>query len=143
MGAGAESCVRTRTIERLITHENPLHPLSRIHPQRYRFLLSLSSHYLVRNRTPTHRTATTPEREKGSETVTNDEKLYFVVDLLGSVQKEILLKIAGHEIPDEWDGHELREYIAEKFADCRSRLMQEPRSRRRRAYNNEVLTRNL
>ena len=104
-------CTRTDA-ERLITHENPLHPLSRIHPQRYRFLLSLSSHYLVRNRTPTHRTATTPKREKGSETVTNDEKLYFVVDLLGSVQKEILLKIAGHEIPDEWDGHELRGYIA-------------------------------
>lgn len=75
--------------------------------------------------------------------MTSDEKQYFVVDLLDSVQKEILLKIARHEIPDEWDGHELREYIAEKFADCRSGLMQEPRSRRLRTYKKDVRTRNL
>lgn len=42
----------------------------------------------------------------------------FVVDLIDAVRAEILNKLARYEVPENWDGHELRHYIADKFADC-------------------------
>jgi len=45
------------------------------------------------------------------------------------------------KMPDEWDGVELRQYIADMFADC---VIKGTMSRKRRiAYNNEVLVKGL
>jgi hypothetical protein len=52
------------------------------------------------------------------------------------------------EMPDEWDGIELRQFIANKFAaQCRSMSMPAGLTaadrKRKRDYENEVLVRNL
>ena len=70
-------------------------------------------------------------------------KMEFVVNFMGSIQKEVLQNIASDKIPADWDGHQLREYIADKFAWERTDLMKLPRSRMRREYKNDVLVRNL
>ena len=70
-------------------------------------------------------------------------KMEFVVDFMSSIQKEVLQNIASGRIPAEWDGHQLREYLADKFAWERTELMKRPRSRMRREYKNAVLVRNL
>jgi hypothetical protein len=45
--------------------------------------------------------------------------------------------------PTEWDGHELRELAAYAFQQERTRLMQEPRSRRARDASNAIICNNL
>ena len=70
-------------------------------------------------------------------------KMEFVVDFMSSIQKEVLQNIASDRVPLEWDGHQLREYLADKFAWERTELMKRPRSRMRREYKNAVLVRNL
>ena len=45
--------------------------------------------------------------------MTLEERRRFTVDLIGNVQADILAKL--DQMPDEWDGHELRRYIAERF----------------------------
>ncbi len=71
------------------------------------------------------------------------EKVQFVDQLIGNVRVEIMVAITGGKVPEEWDGHELREYIAEKFVACRSPLMRAPRSKRKKDYHNAVLVNNL
>lgn len=67
---------------------------------------------------------------------TPEGKTEFIRDLTSNVVKSILAKVP--EMPAEWDGHELREYLADEFARNRSALMREPRSRRLRDYRNTV-----
>ena len=43
------------------------------------------------------------------------------------------------KMPEEWDGIELREYVADKFTESKAA----PSERRFRDYRNEVLVRNL
>jgi hypothetical protein len=71
------------------------------------------------------------------------EKKTFVNQLISSVRRDIIAKLSN--TPPEWDGHELRKYIADKFADQTSNVMggATPDRRRKAAYNNEVLVRNL
>lgn len=78
--------------------------------------------------------------------MTRREKQKFVRDLIGSVQKTILAKIP--QMPEEWDGIELRQLIADTFANqCHSRSMRAgltKTGRERQAnYKNECLVRNL
>lgn len=75
--------------------------------------------------------------------MTKEQKMEFVVNLTTSIQKEVLQKIASERIPKEWDGHQLREYLADKFAWERTELMKRARSRLKKAYENECLVRNL
>ena len=42
----------------------------------------------------------------------------FVADLIGNVRSDILRTLAEYKIPANWDGIELRRYIAYKFNDC-------------------------
>ena len=75
--------------------------------------------------------------------MTYEQQLTFAQELIDRVKEEVLSAIAYQETPDTWDGHELREYIAEKFSGCRSTLMREKRSKRRSEYRNYVLVNNL
>jgi len=75
--------------------------------------------------------------------VTKLEQMKFVQQLVGNVEQEIQELFLKGRIPAEWDGHELRELIAEKFAECRSAIMREPRSKRLKDYRNTVLVSNL
>lgn len=67
------------------------------------------------------------------------EKIEFVESLCESVKKEVITKILIDKIPDNWDGFELRWYLAEKF---NQQTYQHSR-RRKREYNNTVLVNNL
>lgn len=67
------------------------------------------------------------------------EKRVFIDEIVNNVHSSIANKI--NAMPDDWDGIELRQYLALHFAQCViSGTMNTARKRR---FNNEVLTRNL
>jgi len=73
--------------------------------------------------------------------MTTAEKVQFVQELVDAVQQEVLQKILTGSVPEEWDGIELRQYLADKFGQC---VLKGTMKRRRRiAYNNTMLTTNL
>lgn len=67
-------------------------------------------------------------------------KRAFIRALCRSVEREILRAVPN--MPNEWDGNELREMLASVFHESRSTAMRENRARRR-AFDNERLVRNL
>jgi len=78
--------------------------------------------------------------------VNHVEQADFVSDLIANVTQEILSKI--EEMPEHWDGHELRRFIADRFEDANmgalTRADRPNRNRRRIAvYRKAVLTLNL
>jgi hypothetical protein len=75
-----------------------------------------------------------------------DAKEAFIVALICNVQADILAKVA--QMPEDWDGHELRRYIADKFAESAMTVGRpgpygKPYGKRYRAYKNAVIVRNL
>lgn len=69
--------------------------------------------------------------------MTPEQQREFVSDLTLAVRTKIL----NADIPPEWNGIELRQYIADQFADCViSGTMDRTRLRN---YRNTILTRNL
>lgn len=80
--------------------------------------------------------------------MTKAEKRKFLRELTSNVLKDVLAKV--DQMPDEWDGIELRRYLADRFEAASIKL---PGSKfggerkamrsRYRAYRNEVLVRNL
>jgi hypothetical protein len=79
--------------------------------------------------------------------MTKDEKLQFIGDLIATVRASIVERV--DEMPEEWDGIELRRYIADKFEEQVGSILRRPgvhgfnRFRRFWDYDNECLTRNL
>jgi hypothetical protein len=70
------------------------------------------------------------------------EKRAFIDELISNVHRDIVDRIP--HMPSEWDGHEIRRYIADKFADSAMSLGSDKSfARRFREYKNEVLVRNL
>lgn len=68
-----------------------------------------------------------------------DKKLVLVDELIGSVRASILEKVG--QMPEDWDGIELRQYIADKFSEVvfKDTLT----GKRAKDYRNEVIVRNL
>jgi hypothetical protein len=76
--------------------------------------------------------------------MTRAEQALFVANLTESVRDELLRKIGSGAIPETWDGHELRQLLADKFVYEVSALFREgKRSRRLREYRNTVIVNNL
>lgn len=81
---------------------------------------------------------------------TRKEKRRFIRQLIRSVANDLITDV--QKMPSEWDGHELRELIAERFNRCRSLSdrcyfnnpsgMRADR-KRLRAYRSECYNRNL
>jgi hypothetical protein len=67
-------------------------------------------------------------------------KIAFIAQLVGNVQDEIIKKT--DKFPENWDGIELRWYIADKFSDVVMGSY-DKRSKRYKDYENEVLVNNL
>ena len=67
--------------------------------------------------------------------MTREQQKQFVVELTENVTKDMLKVIAY--VPEEWDGHELRQWIADRFAQCSFTLKEN--KRRYREYKNTVL----
>lgn len=71
-----------------------------------------------------------------------DEKARFIETLCDSVRDIALAHL--DVMPEEWDGLELREYIADKFAVERYMAYDKKRYRKRLSdYRNERIVRNL
>lgn len=66
------------------------------------------------------------------------EKETFIYELIISTQAEIMTKVA--QMPEDWDGIELRQYIADCFAKSTHKSASKARMK---SYRNEVLVRNL
>ena len=71
--------------------------------------------------------------------LTKSDKMLFVLDLTRSVSEQILSLIRENKVPEDWDGHELRELLADKFAAQTTALSRS----RKKAYRNAVLVNNL
>ena len=72
---------------------------------------------------------------------TRREKSRFVRDLARAVAAEIVKKIDAGKVPAEWDGHELRRLLADKFEREVTGLMK--KGRRLRDYRSDVYNNNL
>ena len=81
---------------------------------------------------------------EGNKTMTPLDQRKFVHQLIDNVEAEIIAKLKSGKIPAEWDGHELRQYVADNFAECVMwPIGTDNRSARRREYANTVLVNNL
>lgn len=74
------------------------------------------------------------------------QKRAFIDELINNVHSAIVDKIDA--MPDEWDGHELRRYVADKFEENaitvgRKGPYGKAYARRFREYRNTVIVRNL
>jgi hypothetical protein len=49
--------------------------------------------------------------------MTKGEKIAFVRQLTRNIQQDVCRKIEDGRIPETWDGHELRQYLADRFGD--------------------------
>lgn len=69
------------------------------------------------------------------------QKRLFISDLMESIKQNMLSKVDS--MPEEWDGIELRWYIADTAAEQAAMSSDYDRGDRRKAYRNTVITRNL
>lgn len=73
--------------------------------------------------------------------MTKADKKRFARELTQSVLKTVIANV--DRMPEEWDGIELRDYIADKFDESRA-FKHRPYMRKRASeYRNEVIVRNL
>lgn len=62
----------------------------------------------------------------------------FVKDLIRNIQGGMLTDLP--RVPEEWDGHELRQWIADRF---RNQISIPLEGKRKRDYKNAILVNNL
>lgn len=72
--------------------------------------------------------------------MTKAQKKTFIRDLTASVRDAALEAVKA--MPEEWDGIELRWYLAYMF-QCSTLGTDRSQKRRKRDYDNEVMVRNL
>lgn len=71
--------------------------------------------------------------------MTLKQKKTFIRDLTKSIMAQVI--VAAANMPEEWDGIEIRQLLADKFNQAtHPRLLS---GKRKRDYDNEVLVRNL
>lgn len=77
--------------------------------------------------------------------MTRDEQKVFIAGLMDSVKRSMFHGIDRGLVPEEWDGHELRQWMADRFAQSAdmSSHMRDKRSRRRKEYENIAIVNNL
>jgi hypothetical protein len=71
--------------------------------------------------------------------MTSGEKIQFVKELVDSVRQGVINDILEEKIPGEWNGHELRCLLAERFQRCVYTMDK----KRKAEYDNTVLVNNL
>jgi hypothetical protein len=72
--------------------------------------------------------------------MTKKQMKSLVRDIFTGMKQEIIAAIDGNQIPDNWNGTELRQLIADKAAEHAHVQMSDAR---RRAYNNDVVNFNI
>ena len=73
--------------------------------------------------------------------MTRTEQRRFVRDLVRNVERDLLENVS--RVPKEWDGHELRQLIADRFVLVSWTLKEKGNRGRYRRYRNEVRCRDL
>jgi len=71
----------------------------------------------------------------------NMEQFGFICELIDNVKTEILMK--SKKFPENWDGIELRWYIADRFSQVVMGGSGERKGKRYKDFKNEVLVNNL
>jgi hypothetical protein len=73
------------------------------------------------------------------------DQISLVNELCMRMALDIATKIDSGEVPEQWDGHELRCLIADKAASNAeiSTVRKNPRDARAKAYKNTIITANL
>ena len=71
--------------------------------------------------------------------MTRTEQRKFVRSLAITIAEKVVSKIESGRIPEEWDGFELRQLLADKFAHESFKMD----NTRKKEYNNTVLVNNL
>jgi hypothetical protein len=73
-----------------------------------------------------------------------DQQEIFIKNLTSAIADELIEKIHSGSIPEQWDGIELREILAEKFShETRSDLLFKPRGKRWKDYQNTIIVNNI
>ena len=67
-----------------------------------------------------------------------EDKKRFIDELISDVRETVQSKVVA--MPEEWDGVEIRQYLADKFAQAAYMKMDR---KRKQAYRNTVLVENL
>ena len=75
--------------------------------------------------------------------MTRAEQKRFVHNLTASIRDEILSKIKSGRVPEQWDGIELREMLAQKFKYESWYLQQTEYKERKKAFDNDCNMNNL
>lgn len=80
--------------------------------------------------------------------MTREDQVDFVRDLTDTVRTRIVKRIAEGDVPEHWDGLELRRYIADCFEEAtldlrRGVVRYRGQTKRLRAYRNDVLINGL
>lgn len=73
--------------------------------------------------------------------MTQEHQAEFVTNFLNSIRDELVDKIEKGDVPERWDGHELRSWIHEKTAF--EVTLRDGRSARARDFKNTLLVNNL
>lgn len=77
--------------------------------------------------------------------MTRDEQKVFIAGLMDSVKRSMFQGIERGAVPEDWDGHELRQWLADRFeqsADMSSQ-MKNKRGGRRKEYERVIIVNNL
>jgi hypothetical protein len=77
--------------------------------------------------------------------MTGPEQLAFVRDLSAEIVKRFAEHVDAGKIPENWDGHEIRCWLADRHAlsAATTAIRRNPRQKRARDYRNEVIINNL
>lgn len=75
--------------------------------------------------------------------MTKEKQVKFVNAVIDAVKKDIVEKIEKGEVPEDWDGIELRWYIRDKFSEVVWGEWKNTKTKRYRDYKNAVLVNNL
>lgn len=70
--------------------------------------------------------------------MTTPEKLEFVCSITESVKSQFADALRSGDVPEGWDGHEIRQWLADKFAH--EVFRQVMKGKRLREYRNAVAT---
>lgn len=74
--------------------------------------------------------------------MSRDEQYSFIGSVLSGLNLEIFQKIEAGKIPEEWDGHELRQYMVDKLHE-RFSMGGKMSPKRMKDYENSVMIENL
>ena len=78
-------------------------------------------------------------------TMTRDDQIRFIGEMCDGIKRDLESAVEQGRVPLEWDGHELRALLKEKFADAAdiSQIVTSPRSARARDFWSTIRTTNI